>query len=44
MILNGSLEDLEYIVVALLKNKYVDRIATKEDFVEECLKITKFYI
>jgi len=43
MTLCGSFEDLEYIVVALLKNKYVDKIITKEDFVEECLKITQDY-
>ena len=44
MTLCGSFEDLEYIVVALLKNKYVDKIITKEDFVEECLKITQGYL
>lgn len=43
MRLESTFEDLEYIVVALLKNKYVDRTLVKEDFIEECLKITECY-
>jgi len=42
-VLNASHEDLEYIVVALLKNKYCEKeILEMDDFVERCQSILAF--